>query len=59
LAIREVALQVLPPLAEVKERMAVPLAEYATTTVPLGWTRGWPPSPLGVPEGVRRVMCGT
>src|SRR6266567_2853914 len=40
-----------PPLVEVNARIAEPLAEYGTTTVPFGWTSGCPPSPVGVPDG--------
>lgn len=36
---------------ELKARIEDPLVEYGTTTAPFGWTRGWPPRPLGLPEG--------
>src|SRR5947209_4967420 len=47
----EVPLQDAPPLVELKARIALPLAEYGTTTVPFGWTSGCPARPLGAPEG--------
>src|SRR5213595_1639613 len=47
LAIRTVALHEVPPLVDVNER----IAEYGTTTVPLGCTTGCPPRPDGVPDG--------
>src|SRR2546429_3097906 len=51
LPIRTVELQDVPPLVEVNERIADPLAEYGTTTVPLGCTTGCPPRPDGLPDG--------
>jgi hypothetical protein len=43
--------QEAPPLVEVNERIAVPLVEKGTTTVPPGWTTGCPPSPEGTSAG--------
>ena len=46
------AFHVRPPLVEVNARTDASFAEYGTTTVPLGWTSGRPPSPDGRPDGI-------
>src|SRR6185312_8841953 len=51
-ATKTLALQLLPPLVELKARIALELAEEnGTITVPFGCTTGCPPRPLGLPEG--------
>ncbi len=55
LATGEVPLQDTPPLVELNARIALPLAEYGTTTVPFGWTSGCPASPDGAPDGATGV----
>src|SRR5579872_1555353 len=41
------AFQLVPPLIEVKANMSDPVVfSMGTTTVPFGWTTGWPPMPV-------------
>src|ERR1051325_9379702 len=55
-ATRTLEVQLLPPLAELNERIWLELAEEkGTITVPFGWTRGWPPRPLGLSAGCFRA----
>src|SRR4029077_16613972 len=44
LAINKLLLQLFPPLVELKA-IIPPKPSMGTTTLPLGCTRGWPPSP--------------
>src|SRR5215469_16051250 len=44
--------QLVPPLVEMKDWIALEFERNGTTTVPLGRTRGWPPSPCGAPAGL-------
>ena len=51
-ATKTLEFQLLPPLVEEKARIWLELAEEnGTTTVPFGCTSGWPPRPLGLPDG--------